>query len=339
MQVENRPIPSINHAALQRGAVNRTATVNAVTPEVSRQAQAFPDSPLISVQPLRYNTQLNEQLTRVQLADAYISQVESQTLSLSHAITRRSSPAEVNTQLQSLQTLLAQRSTLSGGAVDRHLGVNLEGESRVSFSLRDEQNILNNPKAEVLIFSLAGDKREISAVSLPADSSAQQNLVRLNRALGKWGISGTLDKQRQVKFDVTEPQWSRVSQQLSVQGGGERYPEGQFFPVKPQAETVLEDALQQIQQQTGRRESLLPLLETTLNTVTQQRRLLQQVQARVEQRISSMATFTGEASAQREASSLAESLKGGEFALLNQALQAQANVPASRVRNVLSDSR
>lgn len=334
MQVENRLSAGLQPGALSSTPLKAQTPVSSVANSNTRHNASFPDAPLISAQPLRYNVQLNQQLTRVQQADHFLQATESQLLKVSHALSRRGDRQQALAQTSALQSLLAQRQTLSGGSVNRQLQVTLEGKSQVNFQLRDGQALLSNPQPEVLTFSLAGSQREISAAAIAADSTPQQTLISLNQALGKWGIHGRLDAQRDVQFQVDEQQWSRVNQHLSVQGGGERYPHSQFFPVKPQAENALEDEVARVLANPGQLDSLQPVLDSTLEQLTRQRKQLVRTKALVQQRVDSMANLSS-AQAHLSAQDVAQQMGSGDYRGLADALAAQANVPRATVKNVL----
>lgn len=308
----------------------------AVSPvgQSAQKGAAYPDRPLISSEPLRYNVQLNQQLTVVQQADGFLLETEKQLLQLNHLIARRGPAGEVVKQAETLQQLLSKRESLSGGAVDRQLHLSLQSQPTVNFSLQDGAALLHDERPEVLTFSLAGRQRTISAAELDG-SSPQQNLLRLNQALGKWGIHGQLSGS-QLNFEVGEQRWPEVSQHLSVQGSGERYPQGQFYPLKPQVESGLDETLQQLVRSPGSGSALLGSLEESLETVTRQRRALQGTRSRVQQRIDSMATFNGPSSALQAAEEVAVQLRKADFSGVSQALAGQANVQGARVRNVLA---
>lgn len=327
----------VNTSAGRAEASGRPAATSAVASSASAErkaAAAFPDRPLISSEPLRYNVQLNQQLTAVQQADSFLLETEKQVLQLNHLITRRAPGGEVVRQAETLQNLLAKRETLSAGTVDRQLHLSLQSKPTVNFSLQDGAALLHDERPEVLTFSLAGRQRAISAAELDG-SSPQQNLLRLNQALGKWGIHGQLSG-GQLNFQVGEQRWADVSQHLSVQGGGERYPHGQFYPLKPQVESGLEETLQQLVRAPSSGSALLGSLEQSLETVTRQRRSLQGTRSRVQQRIDSMATFSGPSSALQAAEAVATRLRKTDFSSVSQALAGQANVQGARVRNVLA---
>lgn len=337
MQVENRLSLGTRPATLSNTPIQAKSPVSAVANAHSRQTTSFPDAPLISSQPLRYNVQLNQQLTRVQQAEHFLQATENQLLKVSHALNRRGDRQTALAETASLQSLLAKRQSLSGGSVNRQLQVTLEGKSQVNFQLRDGQSLLNNPQPEVLTFSLAGQQREISAAAIAAESTPQQTLISLNQALGKWGIHGKLDAQREVQFQVDEQQWSRVNQHLSVQGGGERYPQSQFFPIKPQAESTLEDDVARVLANPAQLESLHSTLENTLEQVTRQRKQLVRTKSLVQQRVDSMENLSSQ-QARSMVQDVVQQLAHPEYRNLADALNAQATVPRATVKNVLGSA-
>jgi len=300
-------------------------------PAAQRRAH-FPDAPLISSQPLRYNVQLNHQLTRVQMADRFLHAAENQLLRLDQASGRRGGRLH---QLQQTQALLAQRSRLSGNSVNRQLQVTLEGKPQVSFQLRDGKALLNPAKSEVIVFSLAGDRRELSAAAIAADSSPQQTLIGLNQALGKWGIHGKITAQHDLLFEVDEAQWPRVANHLSVQGGGVRYPQGQFFPLKPLADDTLDDTIARALAHSDRSGALQTHVHRALANIAQQRQQLVRTLGQVQQRVDSMATLSG-GQAYHTAESVAQQLRAPGYLDVAKALGAQANLAVTTVRNVLS---
>ncbi|CAB0009850.1 unnamed protein product [Nesidiocoris tenuis] len=335
MQIDNRNLSSLSGVQLsQTKATGQAAKVQNGNNGKRRQDSAFPDSPLISSQPLRYGTQLNQQLTRVQQADDYLKAVESRVIAIQHALNQHKTSVVIADNMRQLQDLLTERATKSGGSIDRQLKVNFEQDARVNFRLPGSEQWVDSKQHEMLTFSLTGNSQEISAAVLPAGGSPQQIVQLLNRTLGKWGISASTAPKGVPQFQVDEVKWSRVSQQLSVQGSGGLYPAGEFFPIKPESDPSLSDLLQQ--PLSARR--MLPVMEKTLTMLSVQREVLQESQRKVKTRIESMATFSPQLSALSSARRLAGRLRDSDFLSLNQALLAQARVPAARVRNVLSRS-
>lgn len=313
-----------------RGTIDAPQTVSRVrTPETVTSRNAFPESALLSRRPMRYNVQLNQQLTAVQQADSYLAQTETQLLQLRQSSQR----GDASTQAGALQKHLSHRTQLSGGTIDRHLTASLEQKSAVSFTLAGSEKLLSNPEGETLVFSLGGRQREMSAVTLPADASPRQTITQLNTGLGRLGIHARQGSDGQLRFSVEEGRWERVSQQLSVRGEGSRFPADSFTLLAPQAETASSDEMLSLAsaRDTG------ATLHNTLEHITRQRIRLRQQQDRVASRIDDMATIYTPEQAQDIARGLGEALASGakSFGKLSQALGAQANVRLATVKNLL----
>ncbi|MBP9643424.1 MAG: hypothetical protein KBE15_08090 [Budvicia sp.] len=323
-------------SALARGQVFRTANVGQVNAVADSKLTNFPDSPFISTQPLRYNVQLNEQLTSVQQADNFLRKVENHLLALRQGVSTNNS--QYQKHADSLNTLLNNRNKLSGGTVDRQLNAILgEKPPQVNFSLQGINNVLQKSQQETLIFSLAGQKRDITAVTIKDDSSPQQILRSLNLGLGRFGVQGRSPDGQQVVFSVNESQWGRVSEHLSVRGEGQRYPDGVFYPVKTVAEVAPEDVINKLKTNAVPAKSQLGDIQNILEHVNGQRRQLMQHKDNVRSRIDGMATFQNDGDALQASSLLADKLSSGtqDYKTITQAIAGQANVRSLTVRNLL----
>ena len=310
-------------AAAQIARAERVASPSHATP-------AFPEAALLSRRPLRYNVQLNQQLTAVQQADNYLSETETQLLLLRHQSGRDGISAS-----SSLNTLLHQRGPLSGGTVDRNFSLTLEQKSQVKFTLSGVENWLEQPQGETLVFQLGGGQRELTAVALPAQASPRQALAHLNVGLGRLGINASLTPEGTVAFQVEEARWSRVSQHLSVRGEGQRFPADAFTLLAPQAEISREDEINQL---AARRERVdNKKLQQTLDQITRERSKLHFHQDRVSTRIQDMSTAYSPGEARETARALGEALAGSgtQYGLLSKALAAQGNLHMATVKNLL----
>ncbi|WP_137903582.1 hypothetical protein [Enterobacter sp. 2VL] len=319
------------------GAVRTTP---GAAPSIARTGQAenvrhnappFPESALLSRRPLRYNVQLNQQLTAVQKAENYLSETETQLLMLRHQATR----GNASEPSASVNALLQQRSTLSGGTVDRNFNVTLQQKSQVTFTLPGLEKILEQTPGETLVFALGGSKRELTGVSIPANATPRQALVKLNVGLGRLGIHAALKSDGQAVFQVDEARWPRVSQHLSVRGEGQQFPAEAFTLLAPQAEASQEDEVGQLTRQWERGAS--GKLQQTLEKITRERSKLHQHQERVSSRIQDMSTAYTPREALDTARALGDALakSGKQFGLLSQALSAQGNVSLTTVKNLL----
>lgn len=334
MQVGLKTTTSSSAAALTRGAIDAPRSVKTrKISEVSASRNPFPEAALISSRPLRYNVQLNQQLTAVQQADSYLSDTETQLLLLRHAADRDDASARA----AGLQRLLARRSELSGGTIDRHLSVTLGQSAKVNFSVPGSEKLLQNPAGETLVFSLGGSKRELAAVVLPQEGSPRQVLMHLNVGLGRMGINAQQDNTGRIRFSVDEARWDRVSQQLSVKGEGHHFPADAFTLLAVQPEDAQQDGLAQLAARPGAGRENSARMQSALEQITSQRSRLRVHQERVRSRIDDMATpYTSQ-----KASEIAQALggvlekSGDSFSELTRALGAQANIHPATVKNLL----
>lgn len=292
----------------------------------------FPESALLSRRPMRYNVQLNQQLTAVQQADSYLAKTETQLLQLRQSALRS---GDVSAQTQALHKHLSRRMQLSGGTVDRHLTASLEQKSTVNFTLPGSEKLLSQPGGETLVFSLGGRQREMAAVALPEEATPRQTLMKLNVGLGRLGIHAAQTSNGQLLFSVDESRWERVSQQLTVRGEGNNFPADAFTLLAPQAENTSSDELLAL---TARREREGQMkVQATLDHITNQRSRLRQQQDRVRARINDMATVYSPQQALETSRGLGEALarSSANFSALSKALGVQANVRLATVKNLL----
>lgn len=335
MQVGLKTTTSSSAGGLTRGGIGAPQSIQTrKMSEASVSRSAFPEAALISSRPLRYNVQLNQQLTAVQQADSYLSNTEKQLLLLRHATNR----GEMSDKAAGLQRLLDQRTQLSGGTVDRHFNVTLKQNTQVHFSVPGCEKLLQNPGGETLVFSLgSSSKRELAAVALPQEGTPRQVLMHLNVGLGRMGINVKQDLSGRIKFSVDESHWDRVSQQLGVKGEGHNFPSDSFTLLAVQPEQAQQEglALLAARLENGRENNMR--IQSALEHITAQRSKLRIHQDRVRSRIDDMATPYTSAQAQETALALGSVLgrSGESFSGLTQALGAQANVHLATVKNLL----
>lgn len=324
---------------LNSGGVKNTAAVKPQAPLRSRNGEnRFPESPLISTRPLRYNVQLNQQLTSVQQADNYLSQVESQLLQLRYAVSHGSLRGDATHEAaRSLSSLLSSRPEMSAGTVDRHLAVDPEQTAQVHFTLPAAQRLLQNDEKETLIFSLAGQRREMVAVSLEAGATPRQDVMRLNQGLGRFGVHARLDKQQALVFRVDETDWPQISSQLSVRGEGKRFSANEFTALLARPEPAVTDTLSQLAQQPTLMREYQADVQQALEQLTQQRGQLYNHQDNVRKRINEMATQYQPTEALEHARALRTHLQNShqDYAATARALGAQANLRQGTVSNLL----
>ena len=319
------------------GGVNNLSAVRGVAASRARQPdKRFPESPLISTRPLRYNVQLNQQLTSVQQADSYLSQVEGALLQLRYAGQNSRRSELMGETTTALQQLLDNRQTISNGTIDRHLRVQLETPVQVQFMLPAAQRLVQSDEGETLLFSLAGPRREMFAVALETGSSPQQQVLRLNQGLGRFGVHVSMDEQQQLSFCVEEKEWARVASQLSVRGEGKRFA-ASFTALLARPEPAISDTLNQLAQQPQRVRELQNEVQQALEQLTQQRGYLQAQQTNVRKRIDEMDFHYQTNDATQHAQALNQHLQSssGDYFRVARAIGAQANLQPATVKNLL----
>lgn len=323
---------------VQTGNVNTPSAVRGASTGPLRQNDSrFPESPLISTRPLRYNVQLNQQLTSVQQADNYLSQMEEQLLQLRHASQAGRRQGLISQVAGTLDGLLNKRSVISGGTVDRHLSVSLEQPAQVTFTLPAASRLLQSDEAETLLFSLAGQRLEMVAVALEEGISPRQQVLKLNQGLGRFGIHARLDAQQTLTFSVDEGRWPQVSSQFSVRGEGKRFAPS-FTALLARAESAVTEPLCQLAQEPQRMRELHGEVQSALEQLTRQRRHLFAQQENVRKRIDEMDSHYPATGAMERARALRQHLQNGaaDYASVVRAIGAQANLRPSTVKNLLT---
>ncbi|WP_145542367.1 flagellar hook-associated protein [Yersinia alsatica] len=331
---------------LQSGWVNTTSAPPLNTEKLSRiprqRAQNyrpdFPDSPFISNRPLRYNVQLNQQLTAVQQADDYLLETERQISQLHRAVIKSKFETEVRQLASKTNHWLQNRVENSAGTIDRQLNASPERAISVKFTLDNANKMVQSAQAETVLFSLSDHSSELVAVRFPAGGSPEQNLMRLNKGLGRLGIHGKADNRGEIHFSIAETRWSRISQHLTVKGEGIRFAAGSFKPLAVQAEETSEDKLLTLTRQPYTAGSNATF-EQVLGHLTRQLQQLNEHKDQVRVQIASLSCFEQPGSALRAATALAQKLINPEQQYIAQArmMQVMSNLHISTVKNVLCE--
>ncbi|AYW94240.1 flagellar hook-associated protein [Yersinia pseudotuberculosis] len=297
----------------------------------------FPESPFISSQPLRYNVQLNRQLTALQRAEGYLHTTERQVAQLQRALQQERAETEIKPLALKTLHWLQQRTAMSGNAVDRQLNFVPEQRTEVNFALHGAEQLLQPAESETLLFSLTGNGYNVVAVNLPAYASPAQNLLRLNNGLGRLGIHGRLDPQGNAQFHVDEKRWAEIEAHLQVRGGGGRFAKERFQPLKLQPEVVLEDRVRDIAAKPQEAKKHLAGIQQAMGQITGQMRKLSEHKRNTGVQINSMSSFSAPNSALMAAEALAEKLLQGrsQYAMWANMLTAQGNARSAMVRNLL----
>ncbi|HCA7077510.1 TPA: flagellar hook-associated protein [Citrobacter sedlakii] len=315
--------PSVQqHAVAQNAPVRQKPSVT---------ASDYPASPLIATRPQRYSVQLNDQLTTLQQADHYLANLEQHLLDYRHAA-RRGGQAQQQKGAD-ISRMLEQRSTQSGGAVDRQLRSVLQGDARVTFHSPDLAHMFQNGQKEMRMFSVSdGRQTQLAAVPAGDETDGRHYKMALSNALRRVGIQ-TQERQGSYTFSTTEAKWQQVEQSLSVNEAGGLA--AQFTPLKIFAEPSRADDLQQSLRQGGTK--AMDSVQQALDTINEQRSQMAVQQEKARQLIDEMARFPEGESAVNASASLGGVLDHANhnYQVLVQAVNGQARLSSQTVRNLL----
>lgn len=314
--------------------VDRTAPAK---PKDNLSPSEYPASPLLTTRPQRYSVQLNDQLTALQLADNYLSNLEQKLLDYRHVSMsdskRRRGENGMQQQVAALQSLLSNRVKLTGRAVDCQLMPVLHGEAQVSFRAPGLASVLNEERPpESLLFSIHdGRKTQLSAVSVNEDTNEHQYATKVNNALRRLGVKVQKGDEGTVLM-VKESQWLQLAHSFSVQGEGKTFPAKDKTRINLVAEPATADRLVEALS-TGNWSTA----QDTLNQLGEQRERLAAQQEKARQLIDSMSHFPETQSAVQSSSVLSASLNRAShfYDELAQAVNGQANLSKLTVRSLL----
>lgn len=194
-----------------------------------------------------FNIQLNQQLSSMQSAERYLSDLESQLSHLKLSLGRELSAAQkgdadnVSRSLQKVRTLLEERVQRSGNSLDASFKLHLSGLVRSRFSLEGLESIeaIRQSGKETLLFSGGRQLPEPVAVILDDDLSDRQILRRFNTTLGQAGLRAELDQAGGLKFSARESDWLALRDQLAVQGEGKLFAQEGFTRLQSTEEELL----------------------------------------------------------------------------------------------------
>lgn len=301
----------------------------------SHRGLRFPDELLISRDPQRFNTFLNQQITAVQRASDYLGETEL-------ALRQLARPLESEKryrQLQRARQWVARRALLSGGTIDRNFQPCLDRPARVIFQCPPLQALLFTEQREVITFALGeGTFRHWSSLVIEPEMPLTQRIFTLNRALGQSHIwcHYELAEQR-LLFTVPEDRWASLSH-WAVRGGGVCFPADSLTLLQPQPLLSFEQQLQDLL--TGNPGSLPLTAEQAVRHLQSERQKLHVSRQQVDSQLAQRPALLDALKAQSLAEHLRVQLAGyrGDYRGLNQALACQANLPLALVCQLV-DSR
>lgn len=299
---------------------------------IARRAERedYPASPLIALRPQRYSVQLNDQLTVLQQADSYLSRLEKALLNQRHALMNSGQQGEGGAVLGEL---LANRTALSAGRIDRQLQPVLQGEAQVTFSAPELAALLNGDGGPVsLMFSAeAGRGRRLAAVLLANPADALNPAMQIKNALQRTGVMPRYGEGRWI-FTTAEAHWPQLQRSFTLADAKGEHARRLTLHANPAPAEALAAALA-----AGQRNGLQGMVQGVLSQVGEQRQLLASAQEKARQRMDVMVRFPEAHSAEHASAALGQTLAWAchHYATLVQAVSGQANLPALTVQNLL----
>jgi len=301
------------------------------SPPKRAEREEYPASPLIALRPQRYSVQLNDQLTVLQQADSYLSQLEKSLLNQRYA---NSAGGQRGESSAALVDLLANRAQRSAGRVDRQLLPVLQGEAQVTFHAPELAALLANDGEPVsLMFSVeAGHGRRLAAVSLDNPADTLNPVMQIKNALQRTGILPHYSEGRWT-FATAEADWPQIQRSFLVADAKGEHARRLSLHANPASAEALSTALA-----TGQRDALQNIVQSVLNQVGEQRQRLASAQEKARQRMDVMARFPEAQSAEHASAALGQTLAWAchHYDTLAQAVNGQANFSGLTVQNLLS---
>ncbi|WP_336853582.1 flagellar hook-associated protein [Pseudescherichia vulneris] len=301
------------------------------SPPKRAEREEYPASPLIVLRPQRYSVQLNDQLTVLQQADSYLSQLEKSLLNQRHA---NSAGGQRGESSAALVDLLANRAQRSAGRVDRQLLPVLQGEAQVTFHAPELAALLaNNGEPVSLMFSAeVGHGRRLAAVSLDNPAEALNPVMQIKNALQRTGVMPRYSEGRWT-FTTDEANWPQLQRSFTLADAKGDHVRRPAFHASPSPCDALGTALE-----SGQRDGLQSMVQSVLHQVGEQRQQLASAQEKARQRMDVMARFPEAQSAEHASAALGQTLAWAchHYDTLAQAVNGQANLSGLTVQNLLS---
>lgn len=196
-----------------------------------------------------YSLQLNQQLSAMQSASSYLSQVQARLSQLKLVLGRQLSapsnnPVELEgarEALRKVNAILRQRSHLENNVIDPGYQLKLTEPVRVRFSLEGLDSIdqIQQAGQETLVFTAGRKLSEPLAVVLDEGLNEEQILRRFNVSLGQAGLRAELDHEGRLKFSAREADWTALRDQLAVRGEGKLFAKDSFARVESAEDGLL----------------------------------------------------------------------------------------------------
>lgn len=190
--------------------------------------------------------QLNQQVSRGQMALRYLDTLDTQLNALKRDISAQLGQGEPDTKqlvskIAALSQTWQQRTSASQGSLDAQLNFNALGNSRQTFQIQGLDNrSLQRSDKETLSFTVGSGLatgRIVTAV-LEADQPAETRLRVLDQALAVADVRVSRNALGEPVLSTPEANWPSVQDNLGIRGGGIRFPAKQFHRVRLEPEAA-----------------------------------------------------------------------------------------------------
>lgn len=181
-----------------------------------------------------YSVQLNRQLSAMQSAESYLSDLAARLGHLKVLLGRQLSAAsgmvssdEVQSAGAAVQELLGERNQRTAGSLDADLGLHLNEPARTRFTIAGLENpeTIQAAGRETLVFRVGRAQAEPRVVVLDDTMTPEQMLRRFNAALATTGVRSELDDDGRLRFSARESDWQSHGGTLYVRGEGRLFPD------------------------------------------------------------------------------------------------------------------
>lgn len=296
-----------------------------------------------------FTLQLNQQLSSMQSAQRYLSQLADQLASLKQSVGRQLSAGPLSREvpgqshqpmLERINDLLDKRSQLTDGTLDASFQLSLDEPLRSRFQLTGLESLpsIQQSGMETLVFNAGRHLAAPVAVVLDNNMTETQILRRFNISLGQTGLLAEKDVDDQLRFSAPEQQWQKLRGQLTVQGEDKLFSKAQPTVMQSTIESLFVEPLKLVGSSREELHRLLDSVDQGLDRIRLVTDQLHQRQRDVREFLQAQESPSEKVWAHDYAASAFDSseTQGGSYTRVAQTVLLQANVTRFAVVGLLS---
>lgn len=295
-----------------------------------------------------YGLQLNQQLSAMQSASSYLSQVHSRLSQLKLKLGRQlGAPSQDASEmdgareaLKKVNAILQQRGRLDDNVIDPAFQLKLTEPVRVRFSLQGLESIdrIQNAGQETLVFTAGRQLPEPLAVVLDEGLNDEQVLRRFNVSLGQAGLRAELDNEGLLRFSARESDWAALRDQLAVRGEGKLFAKDSFARVESAEDGLLGLPSDSQLDSPGEMRAILDSVIAALDRIASLREQIREREADIRQFLREQLDGDEQQWAQNYLGSLLKVLRSGagSYIAQSQIIVSQANLNRFSVVSLLA---